>query len=175
MADAYGTLTFTKSQDCSYDPKALQSALNSLRWDNEGGFWEISPSSAGLVFCQQRVQYPTVHPETDDAYIFVSDEDGSYYEKMHTEMDENDWDDYYDIRTRELSLEELAAIFLPLIEQGWIEIAYASSEKCRYVEFGLLRLNRNGKSQRHLHRSGPQGQPVDTWEEFQPDQKSVTQ
>jgi hypothetical protein len=118
MADAYGTLTFTKSQDCSYDPQALQSALNSLRWDNEGGFWEISPSSAGLVFCQQRVQYPTVHPETDDAYIFVSDEDGSYYEKTPTEMDENDWDDYYDIRTRELSLEELAAIFLPLIEQG---------------------------------------------------------
>jgi len=79
---------------------------------------------------------------------------------------EDDWDCYYDVRTREISLEEISALIMPFVEQGWIEIASSSSEKCRYVEFGLLRLDRDGKSYRRLNRSGPFVEPLDAWEQI---------
>lgn len=166
MADAYGTLTFAQSKDCSYDKKGLLAALNALSWDNEGGCWDACDGQAGLVFCRSRVQYPTVYPWAEDTYIFVSEDDGKPYEKSPGEMNEDDWGCYYDVRTLELSLEELAAIVLPFIEQGWIEIAYSSSEKCRYVEFGLLRLDVSGKSYRRLHRSGPCVETTDVCEQI---------
>lgn len=40
MADAYGTLTFTKSEDCKFNAAKLVQTLNALAWDNEGGAWE---------------------------------------------------------------------------------------------------------------------------------------
>lgn len=64
MADAYGTLTFAQSKDCSYDKKGLLAALNALSWDNEGGCWDACDGQAGLVFCRSRVQTPPMHSST---------------------------------------------------------------------------------------------------------------
>jgi len=86
MADAYGTLTLSKSENCIYDLANLQAALNKLSWDSEGGSWEMCSESAELVFSQSRVQYPTVYPSAEDAYIFISAEGDRRYEKAPSEM-----------------------------------------------------------------------------------------
>ncbi len=164
MADAYGTLTFTKSEDCKYNATKLVKVLNSLAWDNEGGSWEYEQKVDLLFFNSSRPQYPSVFPTKTLSYVCYSAVTKTEYLRTEDEMTDEDWDCLCTTNDVEIELAELVSMIRPCLESGWIEIAYASNEKQRYVEFGSLRVSRDGLSHHRLIRSGPWVNQVDVYE-----------
>ena len=56
MSDAYGTLTFAKSDDCKFNAAKLVETLNAYAWDSEGGGWERVDKAGLLRFNSSRSQ-----------------------------------------------------------------------------------------------------------------------
>ena len=79
-------------------------------------------------------------------------------------MTDEDWDCIFASHDVEIELAELVDKIRPCLKAGWIEIAYASNEKQRYVEFGSLRVSKDGQCHHRLIRSGPGTDPVDIFE-----------
>jgi len=164
MADAYGTLTFAKSDDCKLNPAKLVKTLNAYAWDNEGGGWEYENRAGLLRFNSSRPQYPSVFPRKTVSYVCYSADTKSEYTRAEDEMTNEDWDCVFTINDVEIELDELVDKIRPCLKSGWIEIAYASSEKQRFVEFGSLRVSKDGQCHHRLIRSGPGAEQVDIFE-----------
>jgi len=79
-------------------------------------------------------------------------------------MTNEDWDCVIASNDVEIELAELVNQIRPCLMSGWIEIAYASNEKQRYVEFGSLRVSKDGQCHHRLIRSGPGVDQVDIFE-----------
>ena len=157
MADAYGTLVFSKSSDGVVDANGLARALNEARWNTDGGEWAVTTSQQLLCFSNPKPQYPTLAPEIDYISHCYDTTQQRSYSKPTAEMTESDWDHFEDADYREFTLEEIRDMAVPYIARGWIELAYSSNEKQRYVEFGRLRVHSDGRAERSLIRSGPFG------------------
>lgn len=164
MSDAYGTLTFAKSDNCEFNAAKLVEALNAYAWDNEGGVWECG-NRAGLVrFNSSRPQYPSVFPRKTMSYVCYSADTKSEYTRVEDEMTDEDWDRVFTSNDVEIKLDELVDKIRPCLKSGWIEIACVSSEKQRYVEFGSLRVSKDGQCHHRLIRSGPGTEQIDILE-----------
>lgn len=166
MADAYGTLVLSKSPDGVVDTNGLALALNEARWDNDGGEWAVTTSQQLLFYSNPRPQYPSVTPERDHLCHCFDSARQEAYSKPPADMTDEDWGYFEDGDTRECTLEELRDMSVPFISSGWIEIAYSSNEKQRYVEFGRLKIYADGRAERSLIRTGPFCTPVQSHEEI---------
>lgn len=156
MADAWGVLTFTKSEDCEIDVKALTDAMNQFKWDNWGGKWECDTDNNLLWYDESTAQYPTVFPQIQAEIYCYSESTDSEYTKSLSEMTADDWNNFEDAEYEDCSLEQIKSFLVPFIKAGWIEIACSSNEKQRYVNFGSLRINANNTATRNYYCSGPQ-------------------
>ena len=173
MADAYGMVTFSKSDDCNLDSEKLKECLNQFEWDNSGAKWSIS--SSGNLYLDgygfDRPQYPKAIPREVKAFeIFGKEIDGenTFYQKSPEEMTEDDWDNMAGSVDELISLEKLSGFISPLIESGWIEVACVANEKSRYVYFELFRIYSDGRAYLTSIRSGRYTEQEDLFEEYFP-------
>jgi len=155
MADAYGALTFTKSEDCVFDGPSLVRALNELEWDISGGNWIYYDDDQSICFSDYGSQYPTVFPLRQTVIYCVNQETDECYEKQFEEMTEEDWKNFDDSEIEACSVEELRDRLALHVKQGWIEIACCANEKCRYVMFETLRIHASGEAESMFTTSGP--------------------
>jgi len=155
MADAWGVLTFAKSEDSEIDGKALTDALNQFNWDNWGGKWEYDEESHLIWYSELTAQYPTVFPQIQSVIHCYSEAKNSVYTKTITEMTEEDWDNFDEAEYEDCSLEQIKSLLSKFVKIGWFEIACCSNEKQRYVNFGSLRIDANKSATRSYYCSGP--------------------
>jgi hypothetical protein len=155
MADAYGALTFSKSDDCVFDGKALTRALNELQWTTSGNEWKYYVDGDMIGMSDFGVQYPTVFPEKHVLIRCYCSESDIEYEKISLDMTEHDWLNFVDSDMDLCSLEDLRDAFSRYLSQGWFEIACCYNEKCRYVTFQSLRIYASGEVERVFVTSGP--------------------
>jgi len=154
MADAYGVFVFTKSKDCEIEEDGLVQALNSLRWDLDGGEWILDSDNKSIYHSESRVQYPTVIPEIIVKIECYSDDDEKEYFKCIDEMTDEDWDNFVCEHFDEIELSDIKERLIKHIKNGWIEISCVSNEKSRYVTYGSLRVEYGGKISRRCIFSG---------------------
>jgi len=173
MADAYGMVTFSKSDDCNLDSENLKECLNQFEWDNSGARWCISNS--GNIYLDEysfdRPQYPTAIPKEIQAYELGDKKfEGEFifYQKSAGEMTEDDWDLVVGSNYVPISLQRLSDLISPIIKSGWIEIACVGNEKARYVYFEVLRIYADGRAYTKNHISGPFVKEVGSHEECYP-------
>ena len=160
MADAYGMITFKKSEDVVVDLVGLQTQLNQYDWDNSGAKWGISGS--GLLYVKDyafdRPQYPTVIPKEVEFYdMFDKEVDGfnTFYQKSPELMTDADWDELAGMEFRPIELQKLSELVKSFLKFGWIEIACVANEREHYVYFELLRIHADGSSYSRRNCSGP--------------------
>lgn len=147
MADAYGMITFSKSNDCIADLKGLKDLLNEYEWDNSGAKWVYSEQHSLLYidgFAFDRPQYPTAIPKEITSYEFGLSE-GKLISKSPDKMSGDDWNKYCGFIDAPIPLDRLSKLISPFIDLGWIELACVANEKARYVYFECLRIYANGR------------------------------
>lgn len=171
MSDAYGTITFSKSNDCIIDSLMLVEALNQFNWSNDGSDWMYSEDNETIRITSSRIQYPVAIPEFDE-YIHVKNNDGTWTTYDAKEADDSIFDQICSATSAPYSLEELSRRLSPHIKNGWIEISCNANEKARYSYFQSLRIYSNGITKKRNIWSGPNVDPIDEKESYEPDSKS---
>ncbi len=169
MADSYGAVVLSRSKDCDINAEKLCSALNDLRWSNDGALWEIHDDRIWFDVCQ----YPTARPEVTSEYTWVNEEGTDLSvkpEDMTQELFEQ-WEEC-DGDTHEecISLEAVAKLLVPFIHSGSITIAACSHEKSRNVDYDALTIYSDGKvayEYRSIYAEYYKSEPAFGSEEFQ--------
>ena len=169
MADAYGTITFSKSTDCIFDAQELMAVLNTFEWDSSGGTWDCYENELlvrdGDGF--DLAQSPLAIPIQVNFYT-VSTQDEEEVQKALSEMTPDDWENIIEEDLEPMPLSALSEAISPLIDNGWIEIACVANEKVRYVYFESIRVCADGKVSHRYLRSGPGTESSDYSEEYPP-------
>lgn len=170
MADAYGMITFAKSEDCIFDLVKMKDLLNEYEWDNSGAKWVCSNSGTLYIdgYYFDRPQYPTAIPKEVQFYCLFA-ENGSFINRRPDDMSEDDWDNLAGRESIPIPLNKLTARTCSLIQSGWIEIACVGNEKGRYVYFESLRIYADGTASRKRINSGPMTVPEEIFEEYVPE------
>ena len=127
MADTYGTITFTKSQDCTFNPSSLIKELNCFNWSADETKWLLHERDLDLFVDSSTPMYPVAVPLIEDEDKFP-----------HIEY----------------SLKTLSQRISPHIYSGWIEIACVANEKNWYVYFQSLRIYSGGRTVKFFKCSG---------------------
>lgn len=142
MADAYGAMVFSHSENAEFDKQSIVSVLNKYQWENEGGEWLLT-ESGNIFYSKAQSQYPTVYMRQTALY-FVETENG-LLEKRPDAMQDNDWSNvaYEDVEIVPLAL--IKDELLPYVKSGWMQIACAANEKQRYVYMEQLKIYAEGK------------------------------
>jgi hypothetical protein len=154
MADAYGTLVMSKSEDCRLDVHGFVNELNLFKWDNESGKWQYEDDF--IFFDTDVAQYPTVFPSRlSEIRCFCENTDTNYTKASLSEMSDQDWENWEETVFEECELIDIKNSLSKYINSGWVEIACVSNEKQRYINFGLLRIEANGLATRKMYISGP--------------------
>lgn len=157
MADAYGTLLFTKTDDFDANYVELVDALNDLQWNTSDTKWTFMETSEGLHIATggdsfgRDIQYPTVFPDKFLG-VFIENQDG--VDVLVEEPTEDDFDMASDFSYEPMTLEDLAQKLSPFIKSGSFEIACVANEKRRYVYFEKLKVCANGSAERSRNVSG---------------------
>ena len=169
MADAYGMLTFAKSDDCIFDAEKMKDVLNQFEWDNSGARWINSDNNDLYIsnYGFDRPQYPTAIPKGVAEYVLFS-ADGKFIRRNPDEMSEDDWGNLAGSEDVPISLDRLSSMLSPLLQSGWIEIACVANEKARYVYFESLRIYADGRVSLKNICSGPFTAQIDVAEEYSP-------
>ena len=145
MADAYGTLIFSCSEDVQLKGKKnLVEALNNFNWDNSGGKWAIDKTR--IFYEGMEVQYPTTYPEQTKSFILQKD--GVRTKIDISELTDEQEDFIFDVESEVVSLENLRNLIASFIKKGWIEIACIANEKSRYIYLEELRIYSDGRAHR---------------------------
>lgn len=139
MADAYGAVVLSYSEDADIDKEQLLAQLNRFRWSNDGTQWEIVENSLWFGTCQ----YPTAFPHVTST-IDYKDGDGNIHTVPFDEATEEQFDAQVDWDEDEMTLEQFSTFFEPCIKKGSITIAATSNEKCRYVEYQAVTITSDG-------------------------------
>lgn len=154
MSDAYGTLYFSKSEDCQFDRDELIKKLNTYKWAECGTFWTPIEGSNFVKPSKEYSQYPTVYPGKIIS-ICVETEEG---DRKFTSEDEimkinvNDID-VLDIDFKYPSLDEICADISEHIFSGNITISLSANGKgYEYSQF--LKIFSNGQGIRHYTTTG---------------------
>jgi hypothetical protein len=134
MADAYGTLVFSKSSDGVVDANGLARALNEARWNNDGGEWAVTTSQQLLCFSNPKPQYPTLAPEIDYISHCYDTTQQRSYSKPTAEMTESDWDHFEDADYRDFTLEEIRDMAVPYIARGLSRLKTVSLRSASEME-----------------------------------------
>ena len=172
MSDAYGAITFSKSNDCIIDSLMLTQELNSFIWCNDDANWMYSEENDALRITSSRLQYPVAIPEFDE-FLHVRNNDGTWTTYNASEADDSILDQMSSATSAPYSLEELSRRLSPHIKKGWVEIACCANEKGRYVYFQSLRICSNGTAIKRNVWSGPCVDPIDENESYEPELESV--
>lgn len=155
MADAYGGITLSTSDDSVIDANLLIEILNKFQWTNANGEW-ITNKMAGKDtfwhFDDFNTQYPTVFPTK--FILLIKDEDERIRRVYEDEATDEDLDRCWDMDSEIIALSTLSKHFLTAIKKGWFEIACTANEKNRYVYFHSLRIYADGKAIRKKIESG---------------------
>ena len=167
MSDAYGTITFKKSDDSSFDSALLSKELNSFNWSTDGARWLVDKESESLYLNSSKPQYPLAIPEFEE-FIHVRNSDGSWTRFEASEINEDDLVDIYGVTFSPYPLKTLSQRISPLIKEGWIEIACVANEKARYAYFQLLRICSDGRAKKINTWSGPTIDSINEHESYNP-------
>jgi len=154
MAEAYGVLAFSKSDDCVFDGRALADALNKFQWNGSGHYWEYYSENDMIAISSCYSKDPTVFLEKHLQIRCFCNASGIRYEKISSDMTERDWLNFVDSDMDLCSLKDLRDAFSRYLIQGWFEIACCYNEKCRYVTFQSLRICASGEVERLRITSG---------------------
>ena len=71
MSDAYGTITFKKSANSSFDSSLLAQELNSFDWSKDGTKWLVDEESESLYLDSSNPQYPLAILNMKNLFIFA--------------------------------------------------------------------------------------------------------
>ena len=134
MSDAYGTIVFSKSDDCIIDQRNLLIELNRYAWGNHDTEWVFGEDDLPCM-TSQCIQYPTLFNLRKQFHTSLQTD-------LHFQDEENDYDDEEESDNYP-SLKEIVAVLSPHIRSGWIEIAAVANEKCCYVYFERLKIMSN--------------------------------
>ncbi len=167
MSDAYGTITFSKSNDCIIDSSSLIQELNRFNWSNDVANWFYSESDDTLKIAPSHLQYPVAIPEFDE-FIHVRNDDGTLATYNVSEVNDSILDQMFGSTSAPFSLKELSRRISPHIKKGWVEIACCANQKSRYVYFQSLRICSNGTAIKRNSWSGPCIDPVNEHESYEP-------
>ena len=85
MSDAYGTIVFSKSDDCIIDQRNLLIELNRYAWGNHNTEWEFGEDDLPSM-TSQCIQYPTVFNLRKQFHPSLQTD-------LHFQDEENDYDD----------------------------------------------------------------------------------
>ena len=143
MADAYGTLLLSHSDDAVFSKVKMIKELNKLRWDNWGGKWAID--SSNIIFYDAiTVQYPAVFPtQIKSVKLMIDGEEKVLHPSEVTEEHE---DFILDEEEEIIPLYLLRDSIKEFIKKGWIEIACVANEKQRYVYMQKMRIYSDGRA-----------------------------
>ena len=133
MADAYGTMVLTYSENIECDFDGLVKYLNCFSWSSDDCGWEKGSCEDGSFWVGTTVynpQYPTVFVEE---YEIGDDEELTFID---------------------ISLADLASYISDYITTGYIEIACVSNEKHRYISFQRLKVDSEGNASRSNNTVG---------------------
>ena len=155
MADAYGVFTFTKSDECRINYSLLADAMNNFVWDTSGGKWIFDDKDNSIFRSDYCSQYPTVFPTKYTVFHCYCDINNVDYKKSLAEMNNEDWNNVDESEEEDATLSDIRDATIPFLNSGWIEIAFCSNEKLRYVYFGKIRIHADGAAQRFSIISGP--------------------
>ena len=144
MADTYGTITFTKSKDCTFNPSSLIEELNCFNWSADETKWLLHERDLDLFVDSSTPMYPVAVPLIEDEDKFP-----------HIEY----------------SLNTLSQRISPHIYSGWIEIACVANENNWYVYFQSLRIYSDGRIVKFFKCSGQIIDSCDS-EEFHPSESA---
>ena len=163
MSDAYGYINFTKSEnfDCNYEE--MLTALNEMCWNNDGSQWQISyidNKPIGFKLYGEwgggKSQYPTVFPMVEGVIILGVNDEEIFIEDFTDEQYEN----AYDFRSNQETLENLVKLLAPFVISGWFEISCHAVEKnSSYME--SFKLDYEGYATRVRQVLGYSADPVD--------------
>lgn len=135
MADAYGTMVLTYSENIECDFDGLVDYLNCFSWSSDDCIWEKGSYEDGsfwVAAAHHNPQYPTVFVD-----YLEFDED--------IEINEEDFG---------ISLVDLASNISDYITTGHIEIACVANEKLRYIYIQRLKVDFEGNASRSNNRIG---------------------
>lgn len=167
MSDAYGTITFKKSDNSSFDSSLLAQELNSFDWSNDGSKWFVNEESESLYLDSRNPQYPLAIPEFQE-FIHIHNEDDSWTTFKASEVNEDDLLVMHGSTCSPYPLKTLSNRISPLLREGWIEIACVANEKARYAYFQLLRIYSDGRVKKINLWSGPTIDSVNEQESYDP-------
>lgn len=167
MSDAYGSITFKKSDGCSFDCSQLAEELNSFNWSNDEAKWLVNEESDSLHLDSRNPQYPLAIPEFEE-FIHIRNEDGSVTTFEASEVNEDHLNEMYGSTYSPYTLKTLSQRISPLLREGWIEIACVANEKARYVYFQSLRIYSDGRANKINTWSGPTIDSVNEQESYDP-------
>jgi hypothetical protein len=138
MADAYGAVVLSMSDDCRVNEALLLQKLNELDWCNEDREWSVENHS---FFYSSQCQYPTVcftHPIT----VNYADVNGNHMSVPFAEATEEQFDaSEGDYDYEDMPLSHISHHFKDCIRSGSIEIAATCNEKSRYVQYESLTIH----------------------------------
>lgn len=162
MADAYGTLIFTKSEDCTYDAERLLDALNLYKWSYCGGKWILKEGNTKPCFDTYSPQYPTVYVEKFERYLIEKNSEEIWVTAV--DLTDEDQDDIQDVQLSTPSLDEVCRDLSCSIQSGWFEIGLSANMNLRYAYFQKLQVFADGRGVRHYCMTGygyPEGISTD--------------
>jgi hypothetical protein len=167
MADAYGTITFTKSSDCTVDSAALVEELNSFNWSNDEVSWVLAEEESRISVSFRNPQYPVAIPEFEE-FIHIKNKDGTWTTYKAIDVNEDEINDMYGFTNSPYPLATLSQRLSQHIKSGWIEISCVANEKTRYVYFQALRIHSDGRTSKINIWSGPCVESINEQESYIP-------
>ena len=170
MADAYGGISLSTSEDCVVNSAEFISVLNGYEWSNANGEWIVNEREEKPTFWYRddfNCQYPTAFTQKPLAVVLI-DENREEKRIPYHEASDEDLDNHWDIEYKRVSLEYLSHQFAKTIVNGWVEIACTANEKNRYVYFESIRIYANGRAESREVISGTCTQPHYEFKTFAP-------
>lgn len=154
MSSAYGTLYFSKSDDCDFDAKELIKKLNTYKWTECDTSWTIDDQTQQVTPTKTCSQYPTAYPEK---IISITAETESGETILITadnvaKINQNDLD-ILDIKSEEVDLDSICLDISPAIKNGSIEISINANGK-GYDYFQSIQIFSSGQGIRHYMITG---------------------
>ena len=171
MADAYGGISLSTSEDCVVNSAELISILNRYEWSYTNGEWIVDEREEQPTFWYHdefNFHHPTAFPHKYSAVVLL-DANGAKKRIPYDEATEDDFGDYFEIESEEMSLRDFSKDFSKSISNGWVEIACTATEKNNcYVYFESIRIYADGRAESRHVRSGTCTQPHYEFETFDP-------
>jgi hypothetical protein len=167
MADSYGVLIFSKSDDCDFDGEELVRRMNMFRWSIDNIKWDWDDQSESPITESFYAEYPCAIPERISR-ILIETASGS---EEWVDFGDLEWEieDALDIEVEEVEFDQVCAYLVPAIRAGWIEIASVSNEKLRFGQYTSMQVYANGHGVCQSYCTGqayPSGSFIATTEGF---------